>query len=242
MQSGQLPMRILFPSLGEPRKEIENISITRTASDPELHSTVKDNGYAALARTLEVRHAQLVRLALRITRCPEDAEDVVQQSVVNALTHLSRFRGESRMDTWLHAIVLNTARTWLRNRRAHVHVSLESPGYNDHDVVKLDFPHPGKNPEEHCWDHELHRLLLAEVGYLDPIYKRPIQIRDLDEYSYCETAEMLKLNISTLKARIFRGRTLLKRRLCQPAPRRRQTSSMAERTKSKRKKEVGGDR
>jgi RNA polymerase sigma-70 factor, ECF subfamily len=203
---------------------IEDISITATASDPELHSTVEGDRYAALTRTLELRHGQLLRLALRVTRCHEDAEDVVQESVVKALTNLSRFRGESRLDTWLHAIVLNTARTWLRSRRGHVHVPLESAGYNDHDIAKLDFPHPGKSPEEHCCDHELHRLLLAEVGGLDPIYKRPIQMRDLDEHSYRETAEILQLNLSTVKARIFRGRALLKRRLFQRAPKRRRSA------------------
>jgi RNA polymerase sigma-70 factor (ECF subfamily) len=216
-------------------------SIATAASGPELYPTAQDDGYAALARTLELRHAQLVRLALRMTRCPEDAEDVVQESIVKAFANLSRFRGESRMDTWLHAIVLNTARTWLRNRRGHVHVPLESDGYNDHDVAKLDFPHPGKNPEEHCGDHELHRLLLAEVGGLDPIYKTPIQIRYLDEHSYCETAEILQLNLSTVKARIFRGRALLKRRLFQPVSRRRQSAERALRTRSKRKKEVCRD-
>jgi len=220
---------------------ISDPSIATTASDLELHSTVEVDRYAALARTLELRHAQLVRLGLRMRLSPEDAEDVVQESAVKALTNLSRFRGESRMDTWLHAIVMNTARTWLRSRRAHVHVPLESPGHNDHDVAKLDFPHPGKNPEEHCGDHELHRLLLAEVGGLDPIYKTPIQIRYLDEHSYCETAEILQLNLSTVKARIFRGRALLKRRLLQPVARRRQSAETALRTRSKRKKEVCPD-
>jgi RNA polymerase sigma-70 factor (ECF subfamily) len=203
---------------------INDTSITTVASDPELNPPVQDDGYAALARALELRHGQLVRLALRMMRCPQDAEDVVQESVVKALTNLSRFRGESRMDTWLHAIVMNTARTWLRSRRGHVRVPLESAGYNDHDVAKLDFPHPGKTPEERCCDHELHRLLLGEVGGLEPIYKSPIQIRYLDEHSYCETAEILKQNLSTVKARIFRGKAILRRRLLQRVPKWKQSS------------------
>lgn len=168
-------------------------------------------------QTFERRRTQLVRVAMRITRCEEDAEDIVQDSILKALNNLSRFRREARMDTWLHTIVVNTARSWLRCQRGHTHVPLESDPQQQGDSVPLDLPHPGETPEEFCRRRELRTLLIAEMGKLDPMYSAPIQLCDLEERSYRDAAHVLHVKDGTIKARLFRGRSLLKRRLSRHA-------------------------
>ena len=164
---------------------------------------------------LERGRPQLERAAMRMVRCREDAEDVLQESVLKALRFLPRFRREARIDTWLHAIVLNTARDWLRSRRERPRMPLETEPENGHDAVTLDFPHPGESPEECCSRHELLDLLHEEVGLLDPVYQAPIRLCDLDGCSYREAAGALEVSGPAIKARLFRGRMLLKGRLSQ---------------------------
>lgn len=167
---------------------------------------------AEFVMALERRRPQLERLALRMMRCQEDAEDVVQESVLKALRFLPRFRGDARIDTWLHAIVVNTARDWLRLRRQRAQISLETESEEWDDVLALDLPHPGESPEESCSRHELVRLLEEEIRRLDPVYQMPIRLCDLDGRSYREAALMLELSGPAMKARLFRARILLKSR------------------------------
>lgn len=197
----------------------------------------QEDSFSDLVRTVEQRRTQLVRVAQRMTRCQEDAEDVVQDSVLKALANLSTFRGDSRLDTWLHAIVVNTARSRLRSQCGRVYIPIESDDESERDSARIELPHPGKDPEEFCSTYELQRLLLAEIASLDPIYGTLIRMCDLDQRSYRETAQALHLNIATVKARLFRGRALLRRKLRRHLPRdRRQRDPLG---KGKRKRQPG---
>lgn len=174
-------------------------------AEPELH--------AEFMTTLERRRPQLERLAMSMMRSQEDAEDIVQESVLKALRFLPRFRGDARLDTWLHTIVANTARDWLRMRRQHPALSLEAEPDEWGAARPLDVPHPGENAEESCARRQLLRLLREEICRLDPVYQMPIRLCDLDGRSYREAARMLNLSGPAIKARLFRGRLLLKNRL-----------------------------
>jgi RNA polymerase sigma-70 factor (ECF subfamily) len=184
---------------------------TRTERSRPL--TVTPELVAAFTQAVAERRAQLVGLAQRITLSRQDAEDVVQESALLGLRNLSGYRGEARLDTWLHAIVLNTARSWRRSRGRHVHVPLELESSSEPESVRWNFPHPGKSPEESCSEQHMRALLLAEIASLEPMYRRPIQFCDLEERSYRDAAAALNLNLCTLKARLFRGRAVLRRKL-----------------------------
>jgi len=168
---------------------------------------------AEFLTAIERRRPQLERVAMKMMRCREDAEDIVQESVLKALRFLPRFRRDARIDTWLHAIVVNTARDWLRLQRQRAKTSLEAKSEDGDDTLVLDLPHPGENPEESCSHQEWLRLLHEEIRSLDPIYQRPIQLCDLDGRSYREAASMLQLSGPAMKARLFRGRVMLKGKL-----------------------------
>ena len=196
---------------------LQNLPQAMTESDPEVQPAPKATSHDELVCIVKERRAQLVRVAQRMTRSREDAEDVVQESVLKAFNGLSRFRGEARMDTWVRAIVVNTARTWLRSQRGHVQVPLEPACFEGREQLQQNIPHPGKSPEEFCNDRELNGLLLAEIKRLRAIYGSPIQMCDLEENSYAETAHALHLKVATVKARLFRGRALLRRRFARHA-------------------------
>lgn len=185
------------------------------ATDPHFVSPhVSDSDRSAVfTRTVVQRRAYFLRVAQRISLSQQDAEDIVQESMLRAFDKLPSFRGESRMDTWIHAIVVNTARNWLRGRGNRIYVPFEGNGSRDRTGPCADLPHPGKSPEESCSDRHLRQLLREEIESLDPMYRRPIQACDLEECSYREAATTLNLSVCTLKARLFRGRAALRRKL-----------------------------
>ena len=182
-------------------------------------SSVETDLRAEFLVVLERRRAQLLRAAFRLTRSREDAEDIVQESLLKALTHLPRFRREAQLDTWLHAIVMNTARGWLRYRNRRDFTPLEVELQHGALVLPLDFPHPGDDPEESTRRRELRRLLRDEISGLNPAYGMPIVLCDLNYRSYREAANALHLSDTAIKSRLFRGRKLLRSRLAHHASR-----------------------
>ena len=81
----------------------------------ETTSVLENDAYAELAWIFKERRQSLVRVALRITKNRDEAEDVVQEAAVKALVKLDTFRHESSMDTWLYAIIGNAALGRLTN-------------------------------------------------------------------------------------------------------------------------------
>jgi RNA polymerase sigma-70 factor (ECF subfamily) len=163
--------------------------------------------------TAERRRPQLLRMARRLTNSNEDAEDIVQEAFMKAYKALAKFRGESQMSSWLGAIVQNTAHEHLRSRRNRVFVSIEYLNKQDNEVVEIDLPDPGKNPEETWQTREMEDILREEVGKLGMICRRAIEICVLDESPQQEAARALNLSVATMKSRVFRGKRILGRTL-----------------------------
>jgi len=179
----------------------------------EMTRGVENDGYAELAWIFKERRQRLVRVALRITRNQEEAEDVVQDAAVKALVNLNGFRRESRMDTWLYAIIGNAALSRLRTPLWRREVSLDSAG-TDHEGILPDcFPSSDMNPEQSCEREELQAIVRSEIGGLEIAHRTAVQLCDLEGWSNAEAAHVLNLNLSRFKARLHRGRQVLGRRL-----------------------------
>lgn len=161
--------------------------------------------------TAERRRPQLLRMARRMTQCNEDAEDILQEAFLKAYKALAKFRGEAQMSSWLGAIVQNTAHEHLRSRRNRVFVSIEYLCKQDNEVVEIDLPDPGKNPEETCQAREMESILYDEVGKLGHVCRRAIEMCVLDERPQLAAASSLNLSVATMKSRVFRGKRILGR-------------------------------
>lgn len=185
-------------------------AVEQDAADRECKQT-------AFVQMAERHRASLLRLARRLTNCREDAEDIVQLSLMKAFANLSQFRGDAQMGTWLHAIVKNTAREFLRSHKGRVLLPLESFSYGDENPIVYDVPDPGKNPEEYCEHRELEDALLTELAELDSVCKAAIQMCVFDELPQFVAASVLNVSVSTIKSRIFRGKSMLKRAVWQRA-------------------------
>jgi RNA polymerase sigma-70 factor (ECF subfamily) len=183
---------------------------THKDSDEVLVAAAK-RGDTPAFETLVLRHERTVlAVAQRITNNREDAEDVAQESFHKAFLHLGRFQEKSRFSTWLTRIVMNQALMLLRGRRRVFEALPETA--NDGAKSNSDsFVDQGPSPEESCWQRERKQLLTKAIDRLSPITRKTILLRDIEEKSVEETAQILDTSIGAVKARVFHGRRRLRR-------------------------------
>ena len=195
-----------------------------TDSDGMLVTAAKC-GSAAAFDELVLRHGRRVlAVAQRITNHREDAEDVVQETFHKVFLHLDSFQEKSRFSTWLTRIAMNEAFMLLRRKRAVFEVLPESTD----DGVKSSsesFVDQGPNPEEGCLRGERTQQLTEAINRLGPRIRTAILLRDIEERSVEETAQILGTTRSAVKARVFQARRKLRRIINPGLPRAVYTSS-----------------
>jgi RNA polymerase sigma-70 factor (ECF subfamily) len=181
-----------------------------------MYSREPDSGdkLGIFVEAAQQQRAQLLWLAQRVTPQREEAEDIVQEALLKAFRNLEQFRGEAQMSTWLRAIVQNTARDWLRNRKGRVYLSLEQTHPAEGGSLLFDFPHPAENPEERCAREEVEWLLRSEIDKMSSVSRRAIQLCVLEELSHHAAANALNINVITVKSRVYSGKQRLKRAVC----------------------------
>src|SRR5713226_9874912 len=148
-------------------------------------------------------------IAQRITNNREDAEDVVQDSFHKVFLHLRGFQEKSQFSTWLTRIALNEAFMLLRRRRGVLEVLPENPDDGGKSGSEA-FVDQSPSPEESCWRRECTELLTEAINRLGPTIRTAILLRDIEERSVEETAQILGASITAVKARVFQGRRKLR--------------------------------
>jgi len=153
----------------------------------------------------------LYKGAYRLLGNAADAEDAVQDALLAAYMHLDQFRGQSKMSTWLGAIVHNSARMQLRRRQRHVHVSLDEPirEAEEHSPLQL-LPDHRPSPEDECRNGELSRRITRLQSQLTPTLRKTFQLRDVDGLSIREAARILDVPLGTVKGQSARARKKLR--------------------------------
>src|SRR3984893_3138043 len=172
------------------------------------------NGNTKAFEILVERHEQRIFfVARRITRTREDAEDVVQQSFQKAFTHLRKFEGRSAFSTWLTRIAVTEALMFLRRSRGLREVFIDDLNGNEKTTTPLEVPDSSPDPEVSYSQREWVEILSSAINKLPYGTRRAIQLRELDERSSEETAQIMGISVSALKGRMFHGRRKLRERL-----------------------------
>ena len=184
-----------------------------SAMEVSSEAPLLEHRLSEFLETAERRRPQLLRMARRLADCNEDAEDILQEAFMKAFKALARFRGESQMSSWLGAIVQNTAHEHRRSQRGRVFLSIEYLNKDDGEVVEINLPDPGYNPEESCESREMEKILREEVGKLSYVCRRAIEVCVLEEQPQLEAANALNMSVATMKSRVFRGKRMLGRSL-----------------------------
>jgi RNA polymerase sigma-70 factor, ECF subfamily len=173
---------------------------------------IRDVAFGQLHDAVSGHLPSLYRRAFRYVGDPHDAEDAVQDALLSAYRHLDQFRGTAKMTTWLTAIVTNSALTQLRRRPRHSHVSLNEQLNDDQNILLSDTLADNRpNPEDECASSESHSLMMRCFSSLRPSLQQAFRMRYMDGLTTNEAAQLLNVSVSTMKSRIWRARTRLKR-------------------------------
>jgi RNA polymerase sigma-70 factor (ECF subfamily) len=146
--------------------------------------------------------------ALRLTRRPADAEDLVQETYLKAFRAQAQFERGTNLKAWLYTILHNT----FRNLRRH---DVRSPVDVDSETVEqaADLAAQDHTPEQVLTRATLDTDLQAALDALPEAFRQAVWLRDVEEFSYAEIARMVGVPIGTVMSRISRGRKLLYERL-----------------------------
>jgi RNA polymerase sigma-70 factor (ECF subfamily) len=167
-------------------------------------------GEHGLYEVLMRRHNQrLYRAARAIMGDEAEVEDVLQQTYMNAFSHLHQFEARAQFSTWLTRILINEA-SHRRRARQRAQAAVEPVRDSREDVLD-GAAAPEPDPEQRAYAGELRRLLEEAVDALPEPYRVVFMLRDVEGLSTAETADVLGLGHEAVKTRLHRGRLMLRR-------------------------------
>lgn len=181
-----------------------------------LARTGGDDAAMAIVAPLLTQHNQrLFRLARAILGNSDEAEDVVQEAYVNALSNLGQLRDHSSLGAWLVRITVNEAIAHRRRRRPNLpldEIAETAPDDLTAGTVVIG-PFPRRNPEEKAVRREARTLLEQAIDTLPAPFREVFVACDVEGLTAAEAASALDLYQVTVKTRLFRARRLLRRQL-----------------------------
>ncbi len=149
----------------------------------------------------------LYSTALRLTANPADAEDLVQETYLKALRAAAQFEEGTNLKAWLFTILHNT---FLNTRRQ---AGRETTTDEPDDLERLPRAEGGESPEQILLRKTLDADLKAALDSLPDAFREAVWLRDVEEFSYAEISDIVRVPIGTVMSRISRGRRLLFERL-----------------------------
>jgi RNA polymerase sigma-70 factor (ECF subfamily) len=168
---------------------------------------------AEFARMVDLYSNPIYRLGLRMLGNAQDAEDILQNTFLNALTHLPTFEGRSSLSTWLYRIAANEALMLLRRKKPEVNLEDTEAEENAEDLKPTQFVDWSALPEEELLSGEGKKVLDQAIQNLPETMRIVFLLRDIEGLSIRETAEALSLTETNVKTRLLRARMFLREQL-----------------------------
>jgi RNA polymerase sigma-70 factor (ECF subfamily) len=173
----------------------------------------------ALEILMERHAARVYRVAFGITRNDADAEEVVQDVFLSLFEKIAAFEERAALGTWLYRVATNRALLRRRGKRLELEVSLEDqlPTFRDdgHRAGERSFllADWSASAEDGLLSDETQALVRRAIDMLPPPYRAVVMLRDVEELSNEETAEILGEAVSSVKSRLHRARMALREQL-----------------------------
>jgi RNA polymerase sigma-70 factor, ECF subfamily len=163
-------------------------------------------------------HQPIYGLVYRILTDPADAADTTQEVFLKVFRGMKHFHGESSLKTWIYRIALHEAsnrrRWWFRHKAQETSIEPLDNAVRDSGVaVRESLIDERESPFDSAAHEEVRARVEQELRKVPEPYRSTLILRDLEEMSYEEIAEVLDVSLGTVKSRLTRGREALKRRL-----------------------------
>ena len=202
------PLKEVNPTVVSERQTFEpELAGDVVLDDPdfEIVDRVRNGETDAFEELVRKHGRRVYRSLIGIVGSAEEAEDALQDAFLKAFQHLPHFEGRSRFSTWLVRIAINTGLQRIRSRKDIDSLDEENEEFRPRNIQAWT-----DSPEEFYSREELRRLVEKEVMKLPVKYRVALVLRDLEELSTEEAAAALGLSIPGVKARILRGRLMLR--------------------------------
>jgi len=202
------PLKEVNPPVVSERQIVEpELPGDFVSDDPdfEIVVRVRDGETDAFEELVRKHGRRVYRSLLGILGNAQEAEDALQDAFLKAFQHLPRFEGRSKFSTWLVRIAINTALQRVRSRKEFDRLDEDDEEFRPRNIQAWS-----DTPEEFYSREELRRLVEKEVMKLPVKYRVALMLRDLEELSTEEAAVALGLSVPGLKARVLRGRLMLR--------------------------------
>jgi RNA polymerase sigma-70 factor, ECF subfamily len=164
-------------------------------------------------------HQPVYSIVYRILSDPADAADTTQEVFLKIFRGMKHFHGESSLKTWIYRIAIHEAsnrrRWWFRHKSKETAMEQNENSFEGHFSQDMNsaLVDQHKSPFETVADHEVQARVEEEVRKVPEPYRTAIVLRDIEELSYEEIAEIMQVSLGTVKSRITRGRDALRKQL-----------------------------
>jgi RNA polymerase sigma-70 factor (ECF subfamily) len=192
----------------------ETIVPIKDLSDHELVEATKSGDEAAFAEIVNRYRNPLTNYLYRFLNDYEEAVDLAQETFVRVYFAVERYHTDYAFSTYIYRIATNLAISEIRKRKRRTLLSLTGLFQTD-DEQQTEFQPPDKQPlaDENLVEDERNRMIARAIAALPDKYRAPIILREIENKSYEEIAQILELGLGTTKSRISRARNLLKDKL-----------------------------
>ena len=171
----------------------------------DLITAAKTGDRAALDQLLASQRSRAMAAALRVLHNPEDAEDAVQDAFLKIWRALPSFEGRASFSTWVHRIVTNASLDLMRKSTARAE-TVERPELKDDVATTVFEPANQVTPESELGAHEIERLVRLAVAGLPAAHRQAVELREFEDCSYQEMAEIIQCPVGTVMSRLHHAR------------------------------------
>jgi RNA polymerase sigma-70 factor (ECF subfamily) len=187
-----------------------------TNEDAALLADLKAGSEAAFAMLIAQYHQPLYSLIARNLNDPADAADITQEVFIKVFRSIRGFHGDASLRTWLYRIALHEAsnqrRWWSRHKRQEITIdaSYEPEEEDNSSSLGIVLADQRDSPFDQAVQSELRERVEAALRQLPEAYRTVVVLREIEGFAYEEIAEILEINLGTVKSRLTRGRSALR--------------------------------
>lgn len=210
------PMTISDEELGNVALAAGTANACSSEAEAEFIERLKEGDPKAFDILANRYAAEVYGLLMRLTNDAEEAADLTQETFLNALRAIKKFRGDATLKTWIFRIAINQSRNrfrWWKRRHRDQTISLDVPYNEDGKPLSETFSSNSLSPEEKTLRAERKKILREALNDLPKIFREAVILCDIEGLTYEEIATVLEINPGTVKSRIARGREELRRKL-----------------------------
>lgn len=183
---------------------------TLSLKEASLIEQSKAGDIDSFEQLIAAHQKKAFNIAYRILGNLEDANDVTQEALIKAYRGIINFNGKSSFSTWLYTIVNNACIDFIRKNRKTNVTYLDREYETEEGSYKVQVYSNEESPEELFEKKEVQKLVHESINRLSYEHRRIIVLRDIQQFSYQEIAQILNCSEGTVKSRINRARSNLK--------------------------------